>query len=139
MARLAEVSEKIRDAKEPLSSGQFTALVSEYGGKPHDTEDEDWGMTSVGRHLYKVLMDHTDLDAKKTAVSASKRDGVEAYRLLTWQYDPFSSDVAAQMLGNILVIGRANPKNIDQFDEVFKELYKRMHEYEAWVGPLGDV
>ena len=119
---LAEVFEKIRDAKEPLSPRQFSALVSEYGDKPHDTEDEDWEMRSVGRHLYKVLMDHTDLDAKKTVVGAPKRDGVEAYRLLTRQYDPFSYDVAAQMLENILVVGRANPKNIDQLDLVFKEL-----------------
>ena len=40
---------------------------------------------------------------------------------------------------NILVVGRVNPKNIDQLDHMFKELYKRMHEYEARVGPLGDV
>ena len=59
--------------------------------------------------------------------------------MLTRQYDPFSYDVAAQMLENILIIGRANPKNIDQLDQVFKELYKRMHEYEARAGLLGDV
>ena len=92
---LAEVFEKIRDAKEPLTTTQFTALVPEYGDKPHDTEDEDWEMRSVGRQLYKVLMDHTDLDAKKTVVDAPKRDGAEEYRLLTRQYDPFSYDVAA--------------------------------------------
>ena len=93
--------------------------MSEYGDKPHDTEDEDWEMRSVGRHLYKVLMDHTDLDAKKkTVVGAPECDRVEAYRLLTRQYDPFSYDVAAQMLENILVVGRADPKDIDQFDQV---------------------
>ena len=84
------------------------------------------------------MMYHTDLDAKKTVVGAPKRDGVEAHRLLTRQYDLFSYDVAAQKLENILVVGRANPKNIDQLDQVFKELYKRMHEYEARAGPLGD-
>ena len=36
-------------------------------------------------------------------------------------------------------MGRTAPKNIDKLDQVFKELYKRMHEYEARVGPLGDV
>ena len=48
---LAEVFEKIRDAKEPLTTIQFTALVSEYGDKPHNTEDEHWETRSVGRHL----------------------------------------------------------------------------------------
>ena len=43
------------------------------------------------------------------------------------------------MLENVLVVGRANPKNIDQLDQVFKGLYKRMYEYEARVGPPGDV
>ena len=52
---LAQVFEKIRDAKEPLNSEQFTKLVSEYGDKPHDTEEEDWEMRSVGRHFCKVL------------------------------------------------------------------------------------
>ena len=79
-------------------------------------------MRSAGRHLYKVLMDHTDLDAKRMVVGAPKRVGVEAYRLLTRQYDPFSYDMATQMLENILVVGRAHPKNIDQLDQVFKEL-----------------
>ena len=36
-------------------------------------------------------------------------------------------------------MSRAAPKNLDQLDQVFKELYKRMHEYDARVGPLGDV
>ena len=53
--------------------------------------------------------------------------------------EPGSYDVAAQMLEDVLIVGRANPKNIDQLDKVFKELYKRMHEYEARVGKLGDV
>ena len=77
---LAEVFEKIRDAKEPLSSDDFSRLVSEYGAEPHDTEGEDWEMKSVGRHLYKVLMDHTNSEAKKTVLGSPKRDGVEAYR-----------------------------------------------------------
>ena len=76
---LAEVFEKIRDAKEPLTPHAFSALVSEYGDKPHDTEEEDWEMKSVGRYLYKVLVDHTSLKAKKTVVGAPKRDGVESY------------------------------------------------------------
>ena len=63
-------------------------------------------MKSVGRYLFKVLVDHTSLDAKKTVVGAPKRDGVEAYRLLTRQYHPFSYDVASQMLENILIMGR---------------------------------
>ena len=43
------------------------------------------------------------------------------------------------MLEDILIVGLANPKNIDQLDQVFKELYKRMNEYEARIGKLGDV
>ena len=86
-----------------------------------------------------MLVDHTSREARKTVVGAPKRDGVEAYRLLTRQYDPFSYDVASQMLENILTVGRTTPKNLEQLDQVFNELYKRMHEYEARVGPLGDV
>ena len=71
---LADLFEKIRDAKEPLDSEQSDRLWSAQGEKPHDTEDEDWEMKSVGRHLYKVLVDHTTLDAKKTIVGAPKRD-----------------------------------------------------------------
>ena len=59
--------------------------------------------------------------------------------MLTRQYDPFSYDVSAQMLEDILIVGRATPKNIDQLDKVFKGLYKRMNEYEVRVGKLGDV
>jgi hypothetical protein len=109
---LADVFEKIRVGKEPLDTRAFSALVSEYGDKPHDTEEEDWEMNSVGRYLFKVLVDHTSLEAKKTVVGAPKRDGVEAYRLLTRQFDPFSYDVASQMLENILIVGRAVPKNL---------------------------
>ena len=43
------------------------------------------------------------------------------------------------MLEFILVVGRATPKNTDQLDQVFKEMYKLMNEHEARVGPLGDV
>ena len=43
------------------------------------------------------------------------------------------------MLEDVLVVGRANPKNIDQLYQVFRELYKRMGEYESRAGPLGDV
>ena len=98
------------------------------------SEEEDWEMKSVGRYLFKVLVDHTSLEAKKTVVGAPKRDGVEAYRLLTRQYDPFSYDVASQMLENILIVGRATPKNLEQLDQVFKELYKRMNEFEVASG-----
>ena len=65
---LADVFEKIRDAKEPLTPSAFSRLVSEYGDKPHDTEEEDWEMKRVGRYLFKVLVDHTSLEAKKTVV-----------------------------------------------------------------------
>ena len=41
------------------------------------------------------------------------------------------------MLEDILIVGRANLKNIEQLDQVFKELY--MNEYEPRVGKLGDV
>ena len=111
------VFEKIRDGKEPLSSEEFSKLVSEYGHKPHDTEEEDCEMKNLGRHSNKVLMNNATQDAKKTAVGAPQRDGVEAYTLLTRQYNPFSYDVAAQMLEDILLVGRANPKNIDQLEQ----------------------
>ena len=74
---LGEVLEKIRDAKAPLTSEQFDSLVPTHGDKPHDSEDEDWEMKSVGCHLYKVSMDHTTLDAKKTVVRGG---GVQATR-----------------------------------------------------------
>ena len=47
--------------------------------------------------------------------------------------------MAAQLLEDILIVGRASPKNIDKLDQVFKELCKRMNEYEARVGKLGDA
>ena len=71
------------------------------------------------------------MDARKTVVGAPKRNGVEAYRLLARQCGPCSYDVTAQMFEDILIVGRANPKNIDQLDQVFKELFERMNEYEA--------
>ena len=52
--------------------------MSEYGHKPHDTEEVDCEMKNVGRHFNKVLMDNATQDAKKTVVGAPKRDGVEA-------------------------------------------------------------
>ena len=67
---LAEVFEKIRDAKEPLNSEQFDRLVSTHGDNPHDTEDEGWEMKSVGRHLCMVLVDLTILEAKNTVAGA---------------------------------------------------------------------
>ena len=63
---LGDVFEKIRDAKEPIDELEFNRLVGLYGDMPHDTEPEDWTMKPVGRHLYKVLVDHTTLEAKKT-------------------------------------------------------------------------
>ena len=54
VAGLAEVFEKIRDSKEPISSEDVSRLVSEYGDKPHDTEDEDLEMKIVGRHFYST-------------------------------------------------------------------------------------
>ena len=80
---LRKVFEKIRDAKELLNPRDFSTLVSEYGDKPHNTQEEDLEMKSVGRYLYQVLVDHTALEAKKTVMGEPKRDGVEAYQLLT--------------------------------------------------------
>ena len=65
---LSEDFEKIRDEKEPLTSEHFGRLVAQFGDKPCGTEEEGWETKAVGRHLYKVLMGHTTLDAKKTVV-----------------------------------------------------------------------
>ena len=54
--------------RNPSDQRTSPQLMSEYGDKPHDTENEDWEMKSVGRHLYKVLMDHTNSEAKKTVL-----------------------------------------------------------------------
>ena len=43
------------------------------------------------------------------------------------------------MLEDILIVGWAKPKNIGQLDQVFKELYKCMNEYEARVSKFGDA
>ena len=45
---LGEVFDKNRDAKTPLTSEESDALAAKHGDKPHDTEDEDWEMKSVG-------------------------------------------------------------------------------------------
>ena len=65
-------------------------------------------MKCVGRHLYKVLIDHAHSEVKKTVLGSPKPDGVEAYLLLTRKYEPFSYDVAAQMLQDILIVSWAN-------------------------------
>ena len=48
----------------------------QHGDKPHKTEDEDSDMKAAGRHLYKVLMDHTVIEVKQVVVGAPERDGV---------------------------------------------------------------
>ena len=108
----ADVFEKIRDAKAPLTSEQFDSIVSVHGDKLHDTEDEDWETELVGRHLYKVLMDHKALDAKKTVVGAPKRDGVEAYRLLTRQYDSSPTTWRPRCLRTSSSSGGQTPKTL---------------------------
>ena len=60
----------------------------QYGDPPHDHEPEDWEMKTVGRHLYKVLVDHTQLEANWIILGAPKLNGVRAFRLLTRHFDP---------------------------------------------------
>ena len=54
---LADVLEKIREKKAPVTTYEFDKLVYDHGDQPHDAEPEDWECKVVGRHLYKVMLD----------------------------------------------------------------------------------
>ena len=93
----------------------------------------------VSRHLFKVLVGHTLLKAKLIVTGAPTGSGVEAYSLPTRHSESFTSDVASQMLEDIIIVVRATPKDIDQLVSVPRGLHHRMHNSEALVGELGDV
>ena len=135
-------------------------MVAEIEGKLQRPQPRD-GSSHGGKKMRVRIPGHTNLETFAGDRSKDKEGSVAWRDRLELQLDTVRPGLAevfekirnakepqtelrrtgcsrgsTQMLENMFVVGRANPKNIDQLDQVFKGLYKRMHEYEARVGPL---
>jgi hypothetical protein len=134
---LFEVLADVRKSETLITDEKFDELVSAHSKRPGNHDPEAWTKREVGRHLYKVLYGYTLMEgqvateANSLVHEAKLRDGVEAYRLLSRHFHPFSYDVPNQMLQEILVVTRTQPKDADQVDVVLRELFRRIAEYET--------
>ena len=106
-AGLVEVLEQIRKSPVPIDDLAFDTLVDKYCARPLVYDDEDWSMSTVARHLYKVMWDATELKARNKMKDAKKRNGIEAYRLLARHHDSRAYDTNHQLMEGIMVVARA--------------------------------
>ena len=90
----------------------------------------DWNYAVVSRKLYMVLHTYGANDVRKVLAERVDKCGFEAYRLLTWEFDPTATDISYTLLGGILVIARWQVKTIDVEVSALREALKRVRELE---------
>ena len=77
-----------------------------------------------------MLHTYASTDVRRVLAESVDKCGFEAYRLLTREYDPVTTDIAYQLTERILVIARWQVKTIDDEVGALREALKRVRELE---------
>ena len=134
---LAEVLEVIKSDKEEMTASRFSELVDEKALKPSNAVTADWDIVSIGRYVFRVLHFFCDGDAENTVKEAADgKKGLEAYRLLSQEFDKYGIDTAAGMMADIMMVGQISCESPQAVARAFKELEARTRAYEKRIEPL---
>ena len=68
-----------------------------------------------------------------------KKDGIEAYRLLSLHCDPTNFNTSNTLMESIMELGRRRVTSVDDLLATMREVRKRLSAYEDRVAPLPDA
>ena len=103
-AGLDVILEQIRESDEAMNRSRFEKLLWDNGTCPPGHSPMDWDYTHISNKLYSILHLYCDVDPTKIIEEAPSRCGLEAYRLLSKKYDPYSIDTEFALMNHILQI-----------------------------------
>ena len=90
--------------------------------------------------MYSVLYNMTSGDMQSIVEQCEKRrDGVEAYRLLSIHCDPNHFNTGNTLMESIMELGRRKVNSIDELLATMREVRKRLSAYEDRVAVLPDA
>ena len=128
-----KVLEYIRDETKTVNESTFEQLLDIHLPDHVDESDAnpaDWKYKFISKKLFMVIHTHASFEVRKTIAESTERCGLEAYRLLSREFDPISADKGFALLERVLVIARWNVKGLEEEAGAFREAIKRLRELE---------
>ena len=128
---IADVLEQVRKRQEIVTDEEFFDLVHAFAKKPQNCVEAEWNQYFVGRYFYRVFSHFCTLDALSPVKDLAKgRKGLEAYRMLSIEYDKFSANALASMVADIMQLQFTKCLSLQDIKKTFKQMVKRSDEYE---------
>lgn len=122
---IGKILAECRDKKEDIDEKVYDNIITEL-----DMCEDDLAFMfdEVSREIYTMLRRNTTGDSR-AFVESSNGVGVEAYRRLNQNYDPYTSGKAQQVREECTKIGHTRAKNVKEMGRMYRKFVNSVSKY----------